>query len=155
MEQTDIEKCKEVFEYEMTEVLLKLQGEFSVISGKETKIKLDVIESERLGVETKPIAQVTLNCGAVHMPRAEVQVPDVHTAEMEFSKITVPQVQSGSISEWTKPDLQIEPAAVCVQKTIQPLNVGFVQKLTPYTAENIHIRVPAVPTQIRLGRKPE
>lgn len=35
MENVDIERCKEVFAYEMTEVILALKGEFATVSGKE------------------------------------------------------------------------------------------------------------------------
>lgn len=35
MENIDVERCKELFEYEMTEVILLLKGEFATVSGKD------------------------------------------------------------------------------------------------------------------------
>ena len=54
MENIDIEKHKELFAYEMTEVVLKLKGEFAVISGKDTQYWKNRVDDNVLKVA--PIA---------------------------------------------------------------------------------------------------
>ena len=43
----DVEKCKELFEYEMTEVLLMLKGEFASVSGKDMGYSQYHVSKER------------------------------------------------------------------------------------------------------------
>ena len=47
LKQTDIEKTKELFEYEMTEVILMLKGEFATVSGKDMDYSRHHVSEEK------------------------------------------------------------------------------------------------------------
>ncbi len=60
LENINIEKNKELFEYEMTEVILKLKGEFAAFSGKDTKFAEKSVPDEKLSIKEglKPVKNV-------------------------------------------------------------------------------------------------
>lgn len=56
----NIKKNKELFEYEMTEVLLNLKGEFAAFSCKETPYAKTSVSASKLEIPKAPISRVTL-----------------------------------------------------------------------------------------------
>lgn len=56
---SDVERNKELFEYEMTEVILQLKGEFAKLSGKDLHL-----EAEQFAL--KPLNPSGSNAGSNH-----------------------------------------------------------------------------------------
>lgn len=83
---SDIEKTKELFEYEMTEVILKLKGEFAAVSEAKTRYKDASVDSEKIIV--KPIA--------------------LPTVEQETRNIPVPATEIGELSGIKDPVYSLE-----------------------------------------------
>ena len=68
VENINIEKSKELFEYEMTEVILKLKGEFAAFSGKDTKFAEMVVDDAKLRINTPEVVQVKVEDRHVETP---------------------------------------------------------------------------------------
>ena len=90
VENVNIEKNKELFEYEMTEVILKLKGEFAAFSGKDTKFSEIVVDDAKLCINTPEVVQVKIEGGHVEVP-AIVSVQQTKTARVEL-KSTILQL---------------------------------------------------------------
>lgn len=61
IENINIEKNKELFEYEMTEVILKLKGEFASFSGDGTMFEDSKVTDEDLRLELHPLQEVEID----------------------------------------------------------------------------------------------
>lgn len=70
IEKIDIERCKELFEYEMTEVILMLKGEFAAVSGKDLGLSQYQISEKRRNAPKEAISHT-------HIPTIEVQLMDI------------------------------------------------------------------------------
>ena len=57
VENINIETNTELFEYEMTEVILKLKGEFAAFSGKDTKFAEMVVDDAKLRINTPEVVK--------------------------------------------------------------------------------------------------
>ena len=68
VENINIETNKELFEYEMTEVILKLKGEFAAFSGKDTKFAEMVVDDAKLRINTPEVVQVKVEGSQVAPP---------------------------------------------------------------------------------------
>ena len=68
VENINIETNKELFEYEMTEVILKLKGEFAAFSGKDTKFAEMVVDDAKLRINTPEVVQVKVEGSHVAPP---------------------------------------------------------------------------------------
>lgn len=80
IENIDIERSKELFEYEMTEVLLKLKGEFAVVSGKDTHYSEVAVDTEDLSLDIAALPVIEQN-------QVQVQVPSTDIAEIEIKPV--------------------------------------------------------------------
>lgn len=95
MENIDIEKHKELFAYEMTEVVLKLKGEFAVISGKDTQYWKNRVDDNVLKVA--PIAAPVVKFDGISL-----NVPELKNApQFSFNvvgsdcpMVQIPQIRS-------------------------------------------------------------
>ena len=74
----DVEQNKELFEYEMTEVLLKLKGEFAVVSGQDTRYAESSVDESKLAVNLSDIPKV--EAGQV---KIDVEVSGTETLEID------------------------------------------------------------------------
>lgn len=78
-----VEKHKELFEYEMTEVLLGLKGVFADYSGKETLFAKAAVSEERLEIPNVILPNVTPEKFSfdltIRCPNAEFSCPSEHT----------------------------------------------------------------------------
>ncbi len=92
-EVTDVEKCKELFEYEMTEVVLMLKGEFAAVSGKEMGY-LPCAASEDSQTDFLEILS------KMKLPPIQPQMVDL--PEALRSKLAAPTPFIGSIGEVVK-----------------------------------------------------
>ena len=93
----NIEKNKEIFEREMTEVLLNLKGRFSVVSRKDTLL------AETAAVEIPEITPVTLpeiNCDfqAISLPDTAVEASARQIDNITLAKMTVPAVPDRAVN---------------------------------------------------------
>lgn len=68
VENINIEKNKELFEYEMTEVILRLKGEFAAFSGKDTKFAEMVVDDAKLRINTPDVIRVKVEGSHVDPP---------------------------------------------------------------------------------------
>ncbi|MBE6843096.1 MAG: hypothetical protein E7510_09760 [Ruminococcus sp.] len=113
---SDVERNKELFEYEMTEVILQLRGEFAKISGKDMKlgnIQMKVpdinINAELPSVNTVSLevqTPVAVSSQAVAIPPVTIEKPDVNCP-------TVPAVNLISIDEIILDQIQLDcPTAI-------------------------------------------
>lgn len=71
----NVEKNKELFEYEMTEVILKLKGEFAVVSGKDSRYKDVAVDQTKLDVSVEPLPKVGTPTQLVSVPNAVIDLP--------------------------------------------------------------------------------
>lgn len=85
VENINIEKSKELFEYEMTEVILKLKGEFAVFSGKDTKFAEMVVDDAKLRINTPGVVQVKVEDHHVETPVVG-SVQQTKTARIEVKE---------------------------------------------------------------------
>ncbi|SFC28651.1 hypothetical protein [Ruminococcus albus] len=93
---TDIERNKELFEYEMTEVLIKLKGEFATVKGEDVKGDNIGMTVEKPNIELK---EPKISVDDIHVDIAEIpKVAEVKPIKVtlldkllsETSKITAP-----------------------------------------------------------------
>lgn len=91
LENINIEQNKELFEYEMTEVILNLKGEFAVFSGKNTKFAEMAVDDSRLKVDTPKVGQVNVDLSGVYTPTVgNIQCPKIVSAKVEESNLKLP-----------------------------------------------------------------
>lgn len=88
VENINIEKNKELFEYEMTEVILKLKGEFAAFSGKDTKFAEMVVDDARLHIAPPKVVQVDVEDCRVETPMIG-SVKKTKTAHVEVKETTL------------------------------------------------------------------
>lgn len=110
---SDVERNKELFEYEMTEVILQLKGEFAKVSGKDLQLDeaqfvtptMD-IPSEIPNVTVQSIALDTVGVSASVSGDAFV-IPEVTTTntEIDCPAVSAPVVAMPPMVEVTKPEL--------------------------------------------------
>lgn len=131
VENINIEKNKELFEYEMTEVILKLKGEFAAFSGKDTKFAEILVKDESLHICTPKPAKA-------QMKEYDVQTPKVGN---------IPRVEFGFIEmRETALKLPVLPQGLDVKKeekegagTIQDvrkINFPMLPKINPVSLSN-------------------
>ncbi len=91
VENIDIEQCKELFAYEMTEIILKLKGEFTSLAGKGLPEKL--LHEEQLQLPTVTMGAVELTEVPIPMPQIP-KAPVAAQAELQLTaaKTEVPRV---------------------------------------------------------------
>lgn len=119
MENIDIEKHKELFAYEMTEVILKLKGEFAVVSGKDTQYWKDRVEEKSLKIAPVVLPETGLEQVQLPVP----QVPAVSAIALPEVSNTYPQVTMPEIGRFCTPkpvQLKLEPIQVAVPRVIVP-----------------------------------
>lgn len=94
VENINIEKNKELFEYEMTEVILKLKGEFAAFSGKDTRFEEMAVDDKKLHICTPEVIQVQMRDCNVQVPEvgriqpANPALVEVKSAELKLPSLT-------------------------------------------------------------------
>lgn len=91
VENINIEKNKELFEYEMTEVILKLKGEFVAFSGKNTRFAEMMVDDAKLHICTSEVVQAKMQDCNVQAPviRSVQQTKPV-LVEVKGTALTLP-----------------------------------------------------------------
>lgn len=91
VEKIDIEKNKELFEYEMTEVILKLKGEFAAFSGKGTKFAEILVDDAKLHISSPKVVQVEVKDYHVESPKiGSIQKTKKVYAEVKKTTLQLP-----------------------------------------------------------------
>lgn len=162
---SDAERNKELFEYEMTEVILQLKGEFAKISGKELHLdeaqfentKLDIpleipdVTVKRISLYTGEtdalfsgdsfdIPEVKIQCSKINCPAADVPdsivLESVQLDKPELDCPTVNKMTSCSGDSFKIPEVKIECPAI---------NCPTVCKSWSYDMEKAEIKMPVIP----------
>lgn len=126
MDKIDIERCKELFEYEMTEVVLMLKGEFAAVSGKDLGLsQCQISEKKRNAYKAvSPIPAIEVR--PVSIPKALLKKPvspnlSIQTDPVKLD-ISVPAQKQFQYSG-VLPQIQVE--ALCQPDIPHPSRVSF------------------------------
>lgn len=93
VENINIEKNKELFEYEMTEVILKLKGEFAAFSGKDTRFEEMAVDDKKLHICTPEVIQVQMSDCNVQVPEVErIQPANPALVEVKSAELNLPSL---------------------------------------------------------------
>lgn len=93
VENINIEKNKELFEYEMTEVILKLKGEFAAFSGKDTRFADMVVDDAKLRINTSEVVQVHRENHHIETPAiGSVQQTEAARVEVKETILQLPVI---------------------------------------------------------------
>ena len=139
LENIDIEKSKELFAYEMTEVLLMLKGEFASVSGKDMRYEQWAVDGEKKTIPSAHIAPVQLEHSPISLPavnKAEaVKIPD---APAMTASVCLPSVPDFDLHQL--PQVTLEAAKLTV-----PVVAPMEQKVSvpQVQVQNFCIPVPA------------
>lgn len=168
LEKIDIEKSKELFAYEMTEVLLMLKGEFARVSGKDMRYEQWAVDEKKQELPQVNIPTVALEKSQitlpgvrapqpVNIPEAKVcacaqavpaiaafEKPQLPQISVEAKQVALPQVApvSGSVN---MPQVQTQKVCVSVPAPVAPVAPKGVQA----QIEKIELALPntAAPAQ--------
>lgn len=77
VENININENVDLFEYEMTEVILRLKGEFAAFTGKDTKYAEVAVDEQKLVINLPTISAVRIPEGFVELPK----IPQVSSVE--------------------------------------------------------------------------
>lgn len=138
IENMDIERNKELFEYEMTQVLIQLKGEFAAISGKDVNFAGSAAEENI--VEFSPIsipeveldknnitAPETVKISAVEIP--EIKAESINLSAPETEKFAVKDIPQVNIGKSTA-ELPEIPAIRAAEDTAAAVTVsGNIEKI--------------------------
>ena len=94
IENINTKKSKELFEYEMTEVILKLKGEFAVVSKKDAAFQDINVEKEITKINIAEIPDIKReNNITVNIPENEISISNAEfIVETESVRATVPSI---------------------------------------------------------------
>lgn len=131
VENINIEKNKELFEYEMTEVILKLKGEFAAFSGKDTRFADMVVDDAKLRVNTSEVAQVQMEDHHIETPAiGSVQQTEAARVEVKETILRLPIIPQISNEEGRKEEKAYSPEKADVW---QGIVVPFLPSISKFT----------------------
>lgn len=127
---SDVERNKELFEYEMTEVILQLKGEFAKVSGKDMKLDNSQLSVPSVNIGTvlpsvklDPISMETQ--AAVTISGEKLAIPPVAIEKTSIDCPTVPAVSATSIENVALEKTQLDCSVVNAQVTINDAPVSI------------------------------
>lgn len=110
VENINIEKNKELFEYEMTEVILKLKGEFAAFSGKDTRFADKVVDDAKLRINTSEVVQVQMENHHIETPAiGSVQQTEAARVEVKETILRLPVIPQISDEDGRKEEKVFSP----------------------------------------------
>ena len=167
MDKIDIERCKELFEYEMTEVVLMLKGEFAAVSGKDLGLSQYRISDEKRNaykmvspiptIEVQPVAiPKTLRDKPVS-PNLSIQTDPVKLAisvpaqkQFQYSGV-LPQIQVETLCQLDipHPSRTSFPRRAQVRCTAAQIGVSAIQEtprmnIPPMDTAPMAVEIPEV-----------
>ena len=133
---SDTERNNELFEYEMTEVILQLKGEFAKVSGKDLQLDESQFEtpsieirSDITNVEIQPISIASIGAEAT-VSGETFAIPEI---VVENSKIDCPAVPAPVVAM---------PSPVKIEQPV--LDCKAVDKVKEYSATEADIDLPTI-----------
>ena len=118
VENINIEKNKELFEYEMTEVILKLKGEFAAFSGKDTRFEEMAVDDKKLLICTPEVIQVQMSDCNVQVPEVgRIQPANPVLVEVKSAELNLPSLTQ-TLGEDTKQEDDLKTKRVNVWQEI-------------------------------------
>lgn len=147
IENINIEKNKELFEYEMTDVILKLKGEFAAFSGKGTKYEANKVAEEKLKLELYPLKDVSWDTYKGKVPNINIlpvvllnnvevdlmKIDDMsskawHMGEVHFNPLIEDKI---SIIDIPRTDYQFNDVKLCVkdEEKLKKIEVKTIPKI--------------------------
>lgn len=147
---SDTERNKELFEYEMTEVILQLKGEFAKVSGKDLQLDESQFETPAMeirsdipNVDIQPISIASIGAKTAVSGEA-FTIPEI---VVENSKIDCPAVSVPVVAM---------PSQVKIEQPV--LDCKTVDKVKEYSATEVDIDLPtisAVDSSVSIKEIPE
>lgn len=118
IENINIEKNKELFEYEMTEVILKLKGEFASFSGDGTMFEDGKVTDEDLRMELHPLQAVKIDKYRGEVPSIK-KFPTVKIKDIVINSTgkSEPVIQFDGIEKIQIKDVKREDIRISIPKT--------------------------------------
>ena len=159
----DIEKTKELFEYEMTEVILNLKGEFAVISGEQNRYRDAAVDREKLKVAAPAaLPEINAEIRQTAIPATEIgEIGEIKAPERTVGEVPdipeVPAFDVGAVApvqleQLASPDITVPSAAVPVKDSIRPVQTdlsAFTDIAAP-AAPRFAFSLPAKPDKTRV-----
>ena len=143
---SDVERNKELFEYEMTEVILQLKGEFAKVSGKDMHYDDALFAAQKPDIQVD-IPKVTVDPVSVAEIHTDVDVSAAVSALQKTAAVTVdvdvpavPQMKAPALGQ-----IEVKPVEMELQTV----------KITPCEIPAVQITPPAVDTVSTELRMPE
>ena len=141
---SDVERNKELFEYEMTEVILQLKGEFAKVSGKDMHYDDALFAAQKPDIQVD-IPKVTVDPVSVAEIHTDVDVSAAVSALQKTAAVTV-DVEVPAVPQMKAPALgqiEVKPVEMELQTVkITPCEIPAVQITPP--------AVDAVSTELRM-----
>lgn len=153
---SDVERNKELFEYEMTEVILQLKGEFAKVSGKDMKLDDAQLSAPSIQIGAN-IPSVLIEPIVLDLQEADtidsdkLALPEIDITKTSVDCPTVPTVKIASIGEIKVDKTQLDcPAAnAAVTLNLEKVNI----KLPDVQTVNSDIKIPQINVDIAIDVK--
>ncbi len=174
LENIDIEKNRALFAYEMTEVILKLKGEFATVFEKDTHYDEYRVSEEKLKVRPVSVKEVELAEARMTLPQVgkvepvvipEIQVLPCQAAVPEvpgFAPVPVPEVavaapafqvpETANIQAVSIPQAQVTAVGVTLPKVVpapvfapREQQVAPVRVTLPEVVQRAVVQIPVLP----------
>lgn len=154
IDKIDIERCKELFEYEMTEVVLMLKGEFAAVSGKDMGLSQYRISDEKRNAYKSVSPIPTIEVQPVAIPKTLRDKPvspnlSIQTDPVKLD-ISVPAQKQFQYSG-VLPQIQVE--ALCQLDIPHPSRTFFPRR-APVSCTAAQIDVSAIQETPRMHIPP-
>lgn len=148
---SDIEKNKELFEYEMTEVILQLRGEFAKMSGKDMNCDIAGISVEKpdvkMNVPDIKVESVPIDTAGIPGKVDFAVLGNIPELELDKGNITAPEVPdiSAAVGNVKTGSVSVEHIGIAGLNVAAPV----IKTVTPqeFKAESESIEIP----EVRLG----
>lgn len=154
IDKIDIERCKELFEYEMTEVVLMLKGEFAAVSGKDMGLSQYRISDEKRNAYKSVSPIPTIEVQPVAIPKTLRDKPvspnlSIQTDPVKLD-ISVPAQKQFQYSG-VLPQIQLD--ALCQLDIPHPSRTSFPRR-APVSCAAAQIDVSAIQEAPRMNIPP-
>ncbi len=150
---SDVERNKELFEYEMTEVILQLKGEFAKFTGKDLSFDESQVEVKKPEISEIPQVSMELNgfenevaevkAGSNQFDLPELNMPEINVDCKSVGSINIDSISGGQMPLIEKPETVIPNASI----SIEEVNVSGLD------SESLSaVDVPSVPAGVASGK---
>ena len=174
---SDVERNKELFEYEMTEVILQLKGEFAKLSGKDLHLEAEqfalkplnlpaampevTIDPVQIAVDSVPVFETLSAMPEITMHDSKMDYPDVSALNpiaiqpiaMHLSELDYPSVPDISTCHPFEISMEMPEISYDTPQKMTMLKMPDV-KITPtavpavsYDLKNLSVKIPDITMQ--------